>query len=49
MTTWTDDELAKIGGAEELEIAPWRSDGSLRRPVPIWVVRAAANGRTING
>jgi hypothetical protein len=40
MTAWTSDELARIGGSEELQIAPRRRDGSLRRPVPIWVVRA---------
>jgi hypothetical protein len=39
MTTWTSDELTKIGTAEELEIAPRRSDGTLRKPVTIWVVR----------
>ncbi len=36
---WTADELDRIGRAEELEIAPQRRDGSLRRPLPIWVVR----------
>ncbi len=39
MTTWTSDELKKIGTAEELQIAPRRSDGTLRKPVTIWVVR----------
>ena len=39
MTAWTGDELASIGTADELEIAPLRSDGSLRNPVTIWVVR----------
>lgn len=39
MTTWTSDELTKIGTAEELEIAPRRRDGTLRKPVTIWVVR----------
>lgn len=39
MTTWTNAELEKIGTAEELEIAPRRRDGTLRKPVPIWVVR----------
>src|SRR5689334_22095799 len=39
MTTWTSDELNKIGTAEELEIASLRSDGTLRKPVTIWVVR----------
>ena len=38
--TWTDDELNKIGTAEELEIASRRRDGTLRDPVTIWVVRA---------
>jgi hypothetical protein len=39
MTTWTSDELNKIGKAEELEIATLRRDGTLRKPVTIWVVR----------
>ena len=39
MTAWTTDELAKIGAAEELHIAPLRRDGTLRKPVTIWVVR----------
>jgi hypothetical protein len=38
MTTWTSDELTKIGTAEELEIASLRRDGTLRNPVTIWVV-----------
>ncbi len=38
MTTWTSDELTKIGKAEELEIASLRRDGTLRNPVTIWVV-----------
>jgi hypothetical protein len=39
MTTWTSEELDKIGNAEELEIAPLRRDGSLGKKVIIWVVR----------
>jgi hypothetical protein len=39
MSGWTADELSLIGGAEELEIAARRTDGSLLGPVPIWVVR----------
>jgi hypothetical protein len=39
MTTWTSDELNKIGAAEELEIASRRGDGTLRKSVTIWVVR----------
>jgi len=37
--SWTTDELDRIGDAEELHIAPRRKDGTLRRTVPIWVVR----------
>ncbi|MER5180945.1 DUF2255 family protein [Streptomyces sp. NPDC002896] len=39
MTTWTNDELTRIEHAEELQMAPSRSDGAPRTPVPIWVVR----------
>ena len=53
MTTWTSDELTKIGAAEELRITSLRSDGTLRNPVTIWVVRhgddlyvRSVNGRT---
>lgn len=37
MTTWTNDELHRIGDAEEL--ASTRSDGSLRPYVTMWVIR----------
>jgi hypothetical protein len=40
MAAWNEDELRGIGDAEELEIAPVRRDGELRRRTPIWVVRA---------
>ncbi|MFN8467862.1 MAG: DUF2255 family protein [Caldilineaceae bacterium] len=43
MAAWTENELARVGTAEELEIAPYRPDGTLRNPVPIWVVRAGSN------
>jgi hypothetical protein len=39
VTTWTSDELDKIANADELRIATKRPDGTLRSPVPIWVVR----------
>jgi hypothetical protein len=38
MSTWTSEELIKIGAAEELQIASVRRDGALRSPVTIWVV-----------
>lgn len=39
MPTWTKEQLAKVGGAEELRVASRRPDGSLRPYVTIWVVR----------
>jgi len=37
---WSPDELRLMNAAGELRIAVKRSDGSLRRWVPIWVVSA---------
>jgi len=39
MAAWTSDQLNRIGNAEELQIASLRGDGTLRKPVTIWVVR----------
>jgi hypothetical protein len=39
MAAWSDEELADIGAAKELRIAPLRRDGTLERPRIIWVVR----------
>jgi hypothetical protein len=39
MTAWKGDELAKIGTAEEVQIAPLRRDGTPGKPVTVWVVR----------
>jgi hypothetical protein len=39
MTTWTDDELSRIGEAQELQLASARRDGDLRAYVTMWVVR----------
>jgi hypothetical protein len=51
MTVWTSDELNKIRAAEELQIASVRRDGTLRKPVTIWVVRHGNNlyVRSVNG
>ncbi len=53
MATWTDNELSKIGTAEELQIRSLRPNGTLGNPVTIWVVRIgddlyvrSVNGRT---
>jgi len=39
MQTWTNDELNRIGSAEELQFQSLRRDDTLRDPVTIWVVR----------
>jgi hypothetical protein len=39
MTAWTNDQLDKIGNAEEVQIATHRRDGTLRKPVTVWAVR----------
>ena len=51
MTTWTSDELNKVGTAEELEIASLRRDGTLRNQVTIWVVHRGDDlyVRSVNG
>lgn len=53
MSTWTDNELKKIGNVEELQIASLRQDGTMRKLMTIWVVRLgddlyvrSVNGRT---
>jgi hypothetical protein len=43
MTAWTSDELDRIGGADELRIQSLRQDGTLRKPVTIWVVRVGGD------
>jgi hypothetical protein len=51
MTPWKDEELADIGGAHELRIAPLRSDGTLQPSRIIWVVRQGDDlyVRSVNG
>jgi hypothetical protein len=51
MAAWTSDELSKIGAADELEIASVRHDGTLRKPVTIWVVSHGDDlyVRSVNG
>ncbi|WP_043497290.1 DUF2255 family protein [Georgenia sp. SUBG003] len=40
MTSWTHDELERVGDARELQVASRRPDGTLRRYVTIWHVRS---------
>ena len=51
MTTWTDADLARYGGAEEVRVAGMRRDGSLRTPRIVWVVRVGDElyTRSVNG
>jgi hypothetical protein len=51
MTNWTSNELTIIGTAEELQISSLRQDGTLRKPVTIWVVRLGDDlyVRSVNG
>src|SRR5947209_6485144 len=39
MRAWTDDDLTRIGGSADLQLASRRPDGTLRPYVTIWVVR----------
>ncbi|WP_353946443.1 DUF2255 family protein [Streptomyces sp. HUAS MG91] len=39
MATWTNNELARIERADELQMEPVRVDGMPPSSVPIWVVR----------
>jgi hypothetical protein len=43
MTGWTNEELNRIGSAEEIRIAALQPDGTLNKPVTIWVVRVGDN------
>jgi hypothetical protein len=49
--SWTTDELDAIGAAEELDLQSLRSDGTLRNPVTMWVVRDGDDVyvRSVNG
>jgi hypothetical protein len=51
MSVWASDELNKVGKAEELQISSLRKDGTLRKPVTIWVVRLGDDlyVRSVNG
>jgi hypothetical protein len=51
VTAWTNDELTRVGDAEELEIASARPDGTLTRARTIWVVPHGGDlyVRSVNG
>ena len=53
MSSWTSDELRRIGQAEEVDVAALRRDGTLHNRVTVWLVphdndlyiRSAVRGR----
>ena len=51
MATWTTNEINKIANADELQLQSMRRDGTLRKPVTIWVVRLGDDlyVRSVNG
>lgn len=38
MSGWTEDELRRLSTEDEIRLASVRRDGSLRRPVVMWMV-----------
>ncbi len=52
MSTWTDDELARIARTDDLHIAPFREDGTTYG-TPTWIWSVAVDGdlyvRAYNG
>jgi hypothetical protein len=51
VTAWTNDELSRVGDAEEMQIASARRDGTLGRSRTIWVVPYGGGlyVRSVNG
>lgn len=43
LSAWTDAELERIGGTDEVTVASRRPDGSLREGVTIWAVRVGGD------
>ncbi|MBO2451272.1 DUF2255 family protein [Actinomadura barringtoniae] len=39
MTTWSNDDLERLGDANEIQIAPENGNGETHRPITIWIVR----------
>jgi hypothetical protein len=51
LAVWTSDELGSIEAADELQLASVRPNGTVRRPVTMWVVRLGDElyVRSVNG
>ncbi|GLV60104.1 hypothetical protein KDH_69270 [Dictyobacter sp. S3.2.2.5] len=39
MAGWTQNEIERVGAADELQLTTLKQDGTPRKPVTIWVVR----------
>ena len=51
MTSWSQDDLDRLGGAGEVEVSSVRRDGSLSRARTVWIVRVGDDLylRSVNG
>jgi hypothetical protein len=51
MSEWTAQDLAAFGDPDEVRIATMRKDGTLRKPVIVWIVRVEVDlyVRSVNG
>lgn len=51
MSEWTAQDLAAFGDPDEVTIATMRTDGTLRNPVIVWIVRVGGDlyVRSVNG
>jgi len=51
VTSWSQDDLGRFGGAGEVEVSSVRRDGSLSRTRTVWIVRVGDQVylRSVNG
>ncbi len=51
MATWTEQDVQALGGPDEVTIETMRKDGTLRKPVIVWIVRVGDDlyVRSVNG
>lgn len=51
MSPWTAEDLGTFGDPDEVTVATMRKDGTLRKPVIVWIVRAGDDlyVRSVNG
>jgi len=51
MTSWSQDDLGRLGGVGEVEVSSVRRDGSLSRARTVWIARVGDQlyVRSVNG